>query len=129
MYREKYPKAAPLIENNMFMDDFVAAFDDKNEAISTYYELTALMKTITLPMAKWATNCGELNGIWKMEGHDLRRTTQALGVDSNTESDTLSVDPRDILDKTTGGPATKRQLLQTTARFYDPWGYFRLSPL
>jgi hypothetical protein len=32
----------------------------------------------------------------------------------------LSVDPMDILEKTTDGPATKRELLQTTARFYDP---------
>ena len=50
--------------------------------------------------------------------------TQALGVDWNTESDILLVDPRDILDKTTQRPATKRQLLKTTARFYDPLGLF-----
>jgi hypothetical protein len=108
----------------MFMDVFVAAFDHKNEAISTYYELTALMKTVTLPMAKWATNCEELNGIWKVEGQELRRTTQSSGVNRNTESDALSVDPRGILDKTTGGPATKGQVFQTTARFYDPLGLF-----
>jgi len=38
------------------------------------------------------------------------------------------VDPRDILDKTTEVPATKRQLLQTTARFYDPLGIFSPFP-
>ena len=36
----------------------------------------------------------------------------------------LLVDPRDILLNTTNGPAIKRQLLQTTARFYDPLGLF-----
>jgi len=50
--REVYPKAAPLIDTNMFMDDFVAGAEDGNGAISIYYELTALMKTFKLPMAK-----------------------------------------------------------------------------
>jgi hypothetical protein len=46
-----------------------------------------------------------------------------LAIDWNTESHTLSVDFRDILDKTTE-PVTKRQLLKTTARFYYPLGLF-----
>jgi hypothetical protein len=108
----------------MFMDDFVAGAEDGNGAISLYYELTALMKTIKLPMAKWATNCEELKAIWKAEGQEIQETTQALGIDWNTESDKLSVDPRDILDEAIQGPVTKRQLLQTTARFYDPLGLF-----
>ena len=105
--------------SNMFMDDFVAGVEDGNGGISIYYELTALMKT-KLPMAKWATSCQELKETCKADGQEVQRTTQALGLDCNTETDTLSVDPRDILDKTREGPATKRQLLQTTARFYDP---------
>jgi len=54
------PKAAPLIASNMFMDDVVAGVVDRNGAISIYYELTALMKAIKLPMTKWATSCEEL---------------------------------------------------------------------
>jgi hypothetical protein len=73
-------------------------------------------------MAKWATSCEELKYIWMAEGQETQRTTQALGVDWNTESDTLSVDPKHILDNTTKGPASKRKLLQTTARFYDTLG-------
>jgi hypothetical protein len=127
MCAEEYPNATPLIASNMFMDDFVSGGEDVNGVISVYYELSALMKTISLPMAKWATSCEELKQIWKAESHEIQRTTQALDVDWNTESDTLSVDPRDILDKTTQGPATKRQLLQTIARFYNPLGL--LSPV
>jgi hypothetical protein len=56
MCREKYPNVAPLIASNMFMDDFVAGTEDNNGAISIYYELSALMKTIKLPMAKQATS-------------------------------------------------------------------------
>jgi len=87
MCREKYPNAALLIDSNMFTDDFVAGVENSNGAISIYYELSALMKTIKLPMAKWATSCEELQGIWKAEGQEIHRMTQALGVDWNTESD------------------------------------------
>ena len=54
-----------------------------------------------------------------MEGGGSRGSKDDLsfGLDWNTESDTLSVDTRDILDKITKGPANKRQLFQTTARF------------
>jgi len=106
------------------MDDFVAGAEDGKGAISIYYEIGALMKTIKLPMAKWATSCEELKEIWKAECQGIQRMMQALGVDWNKESDMLSVDPTDILDKTAQGPATKRQLLQTNARFYDPLGLF-----
>jgi len=34
----------PLIDSNIFMDEFVDGADDENGAISIYYELTALMK-------------------------------------------------------------------------------------
>jgi hypothetical protein len=36
----------------MFMDYFVAGVADGNEAIGFYYELTALMKTTKIAMAK-----------------------------------------------------------------------------
>jgi hypothetical protein len=35
MYREKNPKADYLIDNHIFMDDFVTSVADGNEAIST----------------------------------------------------------------------------------------------
>jgi len=33
MCREEYPKAAPLIASNMFVDDFVAGVEDGSGAI------------------------------------------------------------------------------------------------
>jgi len=50
--KEEYPTASPLIDTSTFMDEFLAGTEDGNGAISLYYELTALMKTIKLPMAK-----------------------------------------------------------------------------
>jgi hypothetical protein len=39
--------------------------------------------------------------VYMICGQGIQRMTQDLGVDWNRESDMLSVDPRDILDKTT----------------------------
>ena len=47
------------------MNGFVAWAEDDNGGISIYYEHSALMKTIKLSMAKWATSCEELKEIWK----------------------------------------------------------------
>ena len=57
MCREEYPNEAPLLDSNIFMDDFVAGVEDGNGAIGIYYELCALIKTIKVPIAKWATSC------------------------------------------------------------------------
>ena len=67
MCREEYPNAAPLLDSNMFMDDFVAGVEDGNGAICIHYELSALMKTINFRMVKCATGCEELKEIWEAE--------------------------------------------------------------
>jgi hypothetical protein len=72
MCRKEYPSAAPLIDGNMYVDDFVAGVDDENAAIRIYYELTALMETIKLPLAKWATISEEPKGIWNAEGQKFK---------------------------------------------------------
>jgi hypothetical protein len=64
----------------MFMDDFLAGVADGNEAIGIYYELTALMKTIKLPVAKRGHQLrgteGNLEAGWSRDSKDdssLRR--------------------------------------------------------
>jgi hypothetical protein len=115
-----FPTAAPLIDGNMFMDDFAAGAENDDNVITIYYELTALMKLISFPLAKWASNSDQLKAIWKAEGQDTEVRTQVLGVNWNTETDCFLFDPEVISKKLPEGPITKRRLLQITARFYDP---------
>jgi hypothetical protein len=53
-----------------------------------------------------------------------RGANKFLGMDWNTETDCFSFDPEGITKKLPEGPTTKRQLLQTTAKFYDPLGLY-----
>jgi hypothetical protein len=80
-----FPTAAPLIDSNAFMDDFAAGGENENDAITIYYELTALMKLINFPLAKWASNSGQLKAIWRDEGRYIVVQTQVLGVNWNTD--------------------------------------------
>jgi hypothetical protein len=73
-------------------------------------------------MAKWATNSKHLKEVWRTEGVDFKEVTQTLGIDWDTKADTFLMDPRDVTGEYVKGPTTKRQVLRTTARFYDPLG-------
>jgi hypothetical protein len=68
-----------------------------------------------------------LKEVWKADDLEWKGGTQVLGIGWDTESNTLSIDPRDVTEGHAEGPATKRQILQVTARFYDPLGL--LSPV
>jgi len=48
-----------MLISSKFTEEFVAGFEDGNGAISIYYELSALMKSIKLPKAKQATRYEE----------------------------------------------------------------------
>jgi hypothetical protein len=103
------------------MDDFAAGAEDDDCVTNLYYELLHLMNQIRLPMAKWATNSKRLKEVWRTEGVGFKEVTQTLGIDWDTKADTFLMDPRDVIGEYVEGPTTKRQVLQTTARFYDPW--------
>jgi len=76
-----------------------------------------------------ATNSEELKEVCKAEGQVVQGTKQVLGIDWNTESDTLWMDSSNILDNAAKGPITKTLLLQMIANSTTLWAYFHVSPL
>jgi hypothetical protein len=117
-----FPTASPLIDSNTFMDDFAAGAENY-DTITIYYELTALMKLINFPLAKWASNLDQLKANGRAEGQDIEAQTQVLGVKWNTETDCF-FNPEAINKGLPEGLTTKRRLLQTTARLCDPLGFY-----
>jgi len=106
------------------MDDFEASATHDNDVITIFFEVTSLMNTVHLPMYKWSTNSTHLQDIWRSECLQLQTETQVLGMDWETQSDTIHIDHTDITRALPEQPATKRQLQQFTSRFYDPLGLF-----
>jgi hypothetical protein len=122
MHKESFPVAAAVVDNSTFMDDFAAGAEDSNGLITIYYQFTALMRKIIIPMGKWASNSEPLRNIWRVSGLEIKSINQVLGVSWDTARDTLFTDHRDVTDKAQEGPITKRQLLQAISIFYDPLG-------
>ena len=85
--------------SNPYIDDFADGAEDDNDAITIYYELTALMKLINFPLAKWASNSHQLKAIWRAEGRDIETQTQFLGINWDTETDCFFVDPEAVSKK------------------------------
>jgi len=104
------PTAAPLLDTTAFRDDFTAGAENDNVAIAIYSELTALMKLIHFPLAKWASNSKQLKAMWRDEGQDTEVQTDVLGVSWHTEADCFSFDPLAILRKLPEGPTSKRTI-------------------
>ena len=90
-HKTTFPAAASLVDKSTFMDDYAAGAEDENGAVKIYYELTAMMKLISLPLAKCATNAEQLKAIWKAEGQDVESQTQVLWVSWDTEADCISM--------------------------------------
>ncbi|GFS66161.1 integrase catalytic domain-containing protein [Trichonephila inaurata madagascariensis] len=51
-----FPTAAPMMDKNLYMDDFVASVETEPQIITLHRELTDLMLLIKILMHKWATN-------------------------------------------------------------------------
>ncbi|XP_071037149.1 uncharacterized protein [Parasteatoda tepidariorum] len=96
----------------------------ESDAIKIYYEIQDLMSRVKLPFAKWISNSRELKEIWNQNETDFKRESMVLGVNWNTESDTFNQNIDESLLNLNSNPATKRSLLQSTAKFYDPLGLF-----
>ncbi|GBL97172.1 hypothetical protein AVEN_87091-1, partial [Araneus ventricosus] len=120
---DTYPLAAKQLEGNIFMDDFVMGVCTEDEASALYSEVKNLMALISLPLAKWATNSQRLRGKWQEENVEFKAITEVLGVKWNTDEDTFQMNDKDI-NQNLLKPATKRLLLKSVAKFYDPLGLF-----
>ena len=102
------------------MDDLAAGAEDDNGVITIYYQLTALMRQFSFPMGKWASNSEPLRDIWRSSCTESEDLAQVLGVNWDTERNTLFIDHRDVMEKAQEGPFTKTRLLQAISRFYEP---------
>jgi len=127
MYHDTYPTACALIDKSTYMEDFASSVAHDNDIVTIFFEVTSLVNTIHLPMCKWATNTTHLRDIWWTQGLPLQTETQVLGIDCDTQSETIHIDHTDITRALPERPATKRHVLQVTSSFYDPLGM--LSPV
>ncbi|XP_055527372.1 uncharacterized protein LOC129719987 [Wyeomyia smithii] len=110
---ERYPLAANVIENDVYMDDVITGADDVETATRLRLQLDAMLESGGFRLRKWASNCVAVL-------KDIPKNNLALP-EALPKSDTLRfsfVIPELAPDQT----LTKRKVLSIIASLFDPLG-------
>ncbi|GFT62106.1 integrase catalytic domain-containing protein, partial [Nephila pilipes] len=120
----EFPIAASMIDKHLYMDDFFASTETETHITMLYHEIKDLMTLMKLPMEKWATNSLKLKDVIQTNKEFHKSTTAVLGIDWDTNDDTLGNAFKTSFCVAGGKPLTKRWLLRCIDSCYDPLGLF-----
>ena len=111
-YLDIYPKTVKLIENNLYMDDFIISVDSYDEAKQIKEEAIQIFADMKMNLTKWHSS-EEVN-------NDNGEVVKILGVRWNLREDTLITPKIAVTSKI----RTKRNLASFVCGFWDPLGLF-----
>ncbi|XP_063914797.1 uncharacterized protein LOC135131147 [Zophobas morio] len=127
-----FPLAAAALQTDTYMDDIVTGNNSYQQTLTLKHELIALLKGGGFELRKWATNDSSLVSdlppshvcldAVNIREEDRNDTLRILGLQWNPVSDAFKFTVH-ILP----GKCTKRHLLSSLARIFDPLGI--LTPL
>ncbi|GFS96917.1 amine oxidase [Nephila pilipes] len=120
----EFPIAASMIDKHLYMDDFLASTETETHITMLYHDIKYLMTLMKLSMEKWATNSLKLKDVIQTNKEFHKSTTAVLGIDWDTNDDTLDNAFKTPFCVAGDKPLTKRWLLRCIASCYDPLGLF-----
>lgn len=128
--RIRFPNASKCLEDNVYVDDVFFGGDDIIETRKLRDEVIKLTESAHLPLRKWASNVPELIQDLGSEEYKLAidipfidsTILRVLGIQWNPSKDRFQYHVKLEADCT-----TKRQLLSTVSKLYDPLGW--ISPI
>ena len=129
-YRDENENFVDNVIKSLYCDDFVSSFDSDEEAFAQYSKLKDCFNDAGLNLRKWKSNVEELaekianveNNIEQDKGDE-----KVLGLIWDRSSDRLKLNFEEILRDVSVENVTKRSILSSTAKVFDPLGI--LSPV
>lgn len=127
---DHYPLASRALLENMYIDDLLAGAETLDEALKLQGELIALLSKGGFTLKKWCSNEQEL--VKNVASEEVESTVSLCNIENTTikilgmhwepneDRLTYRYTPKDIV-------LTKRGIMSSIARMYDPLGY--LSPV
>lgn len=120
-------RAAHVMRQDIFVDDILTGADSVTEAQQIKAELIELMKGAGYELRKWSSNSTELLQDLPQDHCELlhhfdtedKGFIKVLGIQWDPVSDSMSYH----INVPVGQPPSKRHVLSTIARLYDPCGY------
>ncbi|XP_055621928.1 uncharacterized protein LOC129765548 [Toxorhynchites rutilus septentrionalis] len=122
-----FPIAATALQNNFYMDDFIGGTQSIEDAIHLRKQLTKLLAKGGFELRKWTSNKlavlsglrGDQIGTQSVLTFSPNETIKTLGICWEPEPDSLRFDSAIISNDE---QATKRTILSTIAKLFDPLG-------
>lgn len=130
-FRDLYPDAFQMLDTCMYVDDLVGGADNVSEALKNSREAKKIMSKASMNLRKWVTNDKSLLERWEEEGFDIHplsltdlneTTLKVLGIQWDIHEDSLSVETACLNELLKRRRNTKRFILQTAGKIYDPLG-------
>ncbi|XP_077553123.1 uncharacterized protein LOC144167838 [Haemaphysalis longicornis] len=127
-----YPGTARTLRKSVYVDDLLTGAASEAEAKRLYAEANEIFMLAGMRLHKWGSNSAPLTGMFEENGGVERNLGQVanvlkvLGMTWKPKQDCLTFSPDQVVEFAQRGGDTKRFVLQTTARLYDPLGL--LSP-
>ncbi|CAL8145348.1 unnamed protein product [Orchesella dallaii] len=123
----KYPKAAQVLSDDVYVDDVMTGTDSSKNGIQLQKELSLAVEEAGLQLRKWSSNDSSVLAAIPAHLHetdpltfDKESSIKALGVQWNPIQDSFSFNNFNIEYKEN---ITKRALLSDLARVFDPLGF------
>ncbi|GFW08707.1 integrase catalytic domain-containing protein [Trichonephila clavipes] len=135
-YREQYPAATEMLDTCLYVDDVISGADDISQALKVSKDAETIMKNASMKLRKWNSNDQTLMRTWEKEGLETHPrhpddsskipSSKVLGIPWDVVHDYFTIDIKGLLQLDTSKPITKRIVLQSAGKIYDPVGF--LSP-
>ncbi|GFX51379.1 integrase catalytic domain-containing protein [Trichonephila clavipes] len=135
-YNEIHPITVQHLDSFMYVDDWITGQDTREEALFMSRHGKNIMKEAGMEMRKWISNDTVLMAQWAAEGFDTHpmdasirlgtNKTKVLDMAWQTLDDCLTLDTKGLLEFVSININTKRFMLQTIGKIFDPLGL--LSP-
>ena len=115
------------MKRDLYVDNILSSVTDEKEAMDYYEQANKMMKNGGFTLRSWTSNSQLLRNQAKKDNVlDTDTQTKILGLRWNVKTDEIAFAPREILP-TKENCITKREILKSSSRIYDPLGL--LSPV
>ena len=127
-----YPELTDCLLRSIYVDDVICGASSEDSAYKLFLESKEMLKLGGFNLRKFVTNSKEVQErINEKEGQSGLRDSVAeqlvLGVSWNVSTDEIIFKPREILNNLQEVEVTKRHVVHTVGKFFDPLGF--LSPI
>ncbi|GBN03024.1 hypothetical protein AVEN_181045-1 [Araneus ventricosus] len=128
-YLEKYPDCVDMLDNALYADDLCYGAETVQEALSLTAGAVSILKDAGFHLRKLCTNSRELQALWIQNGlsnevgSEQDCKLKVLGLVWNLDEDCIKVDVTPLLNSLESMLNTKRSVLGTVARVFDPLGF------